>query len=323
FYALTMKAGWVGGAGTAESDVVVRGALSSPRLQEWRVTLELIRENFLGGIGIGNYAVSSYEQHLALGTPSPDGALFNHSHNSPMQVVVELGLAGLIWLLVLIALAAKAFWRASRQQERLLPLMVVLAIQVYSLIEFPLWMMHFLALHMLLLGALGGASVTIKFKRGRLFSIVALLATLMLSVIYLPLAERMVWSFRQYFLRTQVQQQDYRFVNAMIRDPLLEPFGYALYFANFDLSAESLEKEREVLERFRHYLPYPQIMVRLALVQMIDGNEAAARKTLSELNRFYGDRYKPALYEQLAATKERFPNVAFGRLLVPEADAGK
>lgn len=314
-YGVVLKLGWVGGAGLGESDVMTRGAVSTQRLDEWKVTIALIREHLWSGVGVGNYAVSSYRKHLEWGMPSPDG-IFVHSHNSVMQLVVELGLAGAVWLLGLLALAGAAFWRASADVGRLLPLLILLILQIYGLLEFPLWMMHFLALHMLLLSALGGPLMVVKLQLGKVFALVLLLVCVTVSAIYVPLVERFVWSYRQYFLRQEVDPQEYAFVDRVIRDPLLEPFGYLLFFANFELSPATLDREIAVLERFRGYLPYPQILVRLAIAKMAEGDEVQAHRLLKDMRTFYGERYETLLWEQMAANQKQFPDVMFERLLV-------
>ena len=320
-HGLVLKLGWVGGAGLDGSDVVARGATSTQRLDEWKVAIALIREHFWNGVGVGNYAVSSYQQHLEWSVVSPDG-IFVHSHNSPLQLVVELGVAGLLWLLALLALAVSAFWRASADIGRLLPLLILLTLQIYGLLEFPLWMMHFLALHMLLVGALGGPVVLVKLRLGKVFATLLLLACVVASAIYLPLVERFVWSYRQYFLRQDVTAQEYAFVDRVIRDPMLEPFGYLLFFANFDLTAASLDREFAVLERFRNYLPYPHVLVRLAMVNMVKGDELAAQQVIKDMRVFYGEgRFEPVLLEQIAVNKKLFPGVMFEHLISIESSA--
>lgn len=320
-YGVVLKLGWVGGAGLGQSDVMARGAVSTQRLDEWKVTIALIREHLWSGVGVGNYAVSSYQKHLEWGMPSPDG-VFVHSHNSPLQLVVELGVAGLFWLLGLFALAVAAFWRASADVGRLLPLLILLTLQIYGLLEFPLWMMHFLALHMLLVGVLGGPVVVVRLQLGKAFAVLLLLACIIASAIYLPLVERFVWSYRQYFLRQEVPAQEYAFVERVMRDPLLEPFGYLLFFANFELTSASLDREMAVLERFRGYLPYPQVLVRLALVKMVKGDEVDARRLLADMRIFYGKGYESLLWEQIAVNKKQFPDVKFENLLFNRNDEG-
>ena len=141
----------------------------------------------------------------------------------------------------------------------------------------------------------------------------------MVTVVYVPLMERFLWSYRQYFLRHEVVPQDYAFVDAVIRDPLLEPYGYMVYFANFDLSPISLDRERNALRRLRAYLPYPQILIRLAMVNLIDGAEQEAQKNLADMRAFYGEGYEAMLAEQIGPTQKMFPKVPFERLKVSES----
>lgn len=322
FYALVLKQGWVAGAGTSGSDVVVRGAVSSQRLDEWKVAIELIRQNFWGGVGIGNYAVSSYQQHLRWGMVSPDG-IFTHTHNSPMQLVVELGVAGLLWVIALFAVAAKAFWRASKDQGRLLPILIVLVIQLYGMVEFPMWLMHFLALNMLLLGALGGPAITGKLKLGKLFSVLTVAGVLMVSFIYLPIAERFVWSYRQVFIRANVDRSEYKFLDEAMRDPLLEPYGYLTFYVNFNLSPGTIASEKQAVRRLEAYLPFPQVLVRSAMISMIEGDEERAQKTIADMRAFYGSPSNSVLMGQIAANQPSFPNAHFERLLVTDGAKGQ
>lgn len=318
FYALVLEKGWVGGLGTSSSDVVGRGVVSSQRLDEWKVAVELLRQNFWSGVGIGNYGVSSYQQHLRWGMVSPDG-IFTHTHNSPLQLVVELGVAGLVWLLVLLIAAGKAFWRASVDQSKLLPLLIVLVIQIYGMVEFPMWMMHFLVLNMLLLGALGGPRITGNLKLGKIFAVLTMLGVLLVSVIYMPIAERFVWSYRQTFIRAEVDRSEYGFIDSVIRNPLLEPYGYLTYFANFNLSPGAISTESTVLKRLEGYLPFPQVLVRTALVSMVMGDEVRAQKAVADLRIFYGLGYEQLLASQIDVNQPKFPDVNFDRLRLGEA----
>ena len=99
-------------------------------------------------------------------------------------------------------------------------------------------------------------------------------------------------------------------------DLLLEFFGYLFFFVNFELVCVFLEREVVVLERFRGYLPYPQVLIRLAVARMIKGDEAEAHRLLNEMRIFYGERYEALLWEQIAVNKKQFPDVAFEKLLV-------
>jgi O-antigen ligase len=129
-----------GAARLAETDV------SGSRFGIWGNTLALIKAQPWTGVGYGEF-------NLAWSlTPFPGRptAFFDHTHNLPLQLAVELGLplAGLILLLLLWALARMALlaWRADGDDAvtRRTALMFVLMISLHSLLEYPLWYAYFL-----------------------------------------------------------------------------------------------------------------------------------------------------------------------------------
>jgi O-antigen ligase len=159
-YALawTAMAGWsrlaqqafVGEARLAES------VESSSRLAIWRDTLVLIREHPWWGVGFGEF---NFAWTL---TPLPQRpvAFFDHTHNLPLQLAVELGvpvatlvLGLLVWALVRAARLAWAPMQPAAQGagvaveasvSRRFALAVVAMIGLHSLLEYPLWYAYFL-----------------------------------------------------------------------------------------------------------------------------------------------------------------------------------
>jgi len=138
-----------GAARLAETDI------SGSRFGIWANTLELIRANPWAGIGFGEF---NFAWTL---TPFPGRptAFFDHTHNLPLQLAVELGLplAVLVMGLLLWGLAGAArrgFSRGSGSGEDVgatglgiaqrAALMMVLMIGLHSLLEYPLWYAYFL-----------------------------------------------------------------------------------------------------------------------------------------------------------------------------------
>lgn len=137
--ALTQQA-FGGSERLAETDI------SSSRFAIWRDTLEMIRQQPWLGVGWGEF---NFAWTL---TPLPQRpvAFFDHTHNLPLQLAVELGLplALLVLGLLIWALwqAASRAWRtdgALGAAQRCAVLMVVM-IGLHSLLEYPLWYSYFL-----------------------------------------------------------------------------------------------------------------------------------------------------------------------------------
>ena len=129
-----------GAARLAESDI------SGSRFGIWANTLALIGQQPWAGVGWGEF---NFAWSL---TPFPGRptAFFDHTHNLPLQLAVELGLplAALVLALLLWGLwcAARAGWarEGNLGAAQRCALMMVLMIGLHSLLEYPLWYAYFL-----------------------------------------------------------------------------------------------------------------------------------------------------------------------------------
>jgi len=119
---------------------------SSSRFGIWANALSMVAQHPWFGVGWGEF---NFAWTL---TPFPGrpGAFFDHTHNLPLQLLVELGipLAGLVMALLLWALwkafaASRRAASASVLTQRT-ALVMVLMMGVHSLLEYPLWYAYFL-----------------------------------------------------------------------------------------------------------------------------------------------------------------------------------
>ena len=120
--------------------------LSSSRWAIWADTLDVIRAQPWAGVGFGEF---NFAWTL---TPFPGRpvSFFDHTHNLPLQLWVELGiplgtlaLALLLWALVL---AGTRAWQIAGEAGAgaRAAFVMVLMIGVHSLFEYPLWYAYFL-----------------------------------------------------------------------------------------------------------------------------------------------------------------------------------
>ncbi|MGI9153834.1 MAG: Wzy polymerase domain-containing protein, partial [Rubrivivax sp.] len=125
---------------------LAEGDVSGSRFRIWADALQLIAQHPWTGVGWGNF---NFAWSL---TPFPQRhtAFFDHTHNLPLQLAVELGLP---WALVICALLLWALWQAGRRAVAATgaasaagrcALMMVLLIGLHSLLEYPLWYAYFL-----------------------------------------------------------------------------------------------------------------------------------------------------------------------------------
>lgn len=153
FYALA----WLGMAQWAASSShafggtqrLAEGDISSSRFGIWANTLALIAREPWVGVGFGEFNLA----WTLTPFPQRPTAFFDHTHNLPLQLLVELGvpLGGAVLLLLLWALwrAAHAGWARSSavtpdNATQRVAVLMVLMIGLHSLLEYPLWYSYFL-----------------------------------------------------------------------------------------------------------------------------------------------------------------------------------
>jgi O-antigen ligase len=121
------------------------GALSTSRWAVWRDTLVLIARNPWTGVGFGEF---NFAWTL---TPFPERAVafFDHTHNLPLQLLVELGVPLAMVVMALLAVALWQAWRRSWAVEgdhgsARAAFVMVLMMALHSQLEYPLWYAYFL-----------------------------------------------------------------------------------------------------------------------------------------------------------------------------------
>ena len=149
WWLLSLWASSGGGHALGAESRLAEGAGSPARLAILSNAWELLKRNPLTGVGWGEF-------NLAWSmTPFPQRpiAFFDHTHNLPMQLAVELGLPISLTVLSLLSWALWRAWRASvetqnEQAEQSVmcrcAFMLVLMIGLHSLLEYPLWYAYFL-----------------------------------------------------------------------------------------------------------------------------------------------------------------------------------
>ena len=119
---------------------------SSSRFDIWANSLSLLREHLWLGVGWGEF---NFAWSL---TPFPGRpvAFYDHTHNLPLQLLVELGvplgllvMALLVWALV----RGLLVWIDAPEDELTMvraAFLIVLMMVVHSMLEYPLWYAYFL-----------------------------------------------------------------------------------------------------------------------------------------------------------------------------------
>jgi O-antigen ligase len=122
------------------------GDVSSSRFAIWSNTLSMIAREPWTGVGFGEFNIA----WTLTAFPDRPTAFFDHSHNLPLQLLVELGVpfgSVVIGLLVAgLARAGRRAWSGSGDEgvARRAAFMMVLMVGLHSMLEYPLWYAYFL-----------------------------------------------------------------------------------------------------------------------------------------------------------------------------------
>ena len=122
------------------------GGSRNSRLNIWRNAWALVMAHPLTGVGFGEFNFA----WTLTAFPGRPTAFFDHTHNLPLQLAVELGLPLAALVLVLLAWALWRAWRASaaaagaQATVARSACVLVLLSAVHSVVEYPLWYTYFL-----------------------------------------------------------------------------------------------------------------------------------------------------------------------------------
>ncbi|NQD92324.1 O-antigen ligase family protein [Pseudomonas sp. CrR25] len=296
---------WSGSVGAN----VERGFSSQARLEEWQVAWFMLWDNLPWGVGPGGYAAQSYAGHLEHGF-LPMIGLFGHSHNSYLQILVEFGLPGLLWMSFMGGVVLKALWRLLVTGEVLM-VAVVLGLLVYSFFEYPLWFMSYFVLFVWVIASCQEGRA---FELQRLYGLPVVGVSILLMVVYFGLFVDM---FRGHVDRMRPVRDlsvDYYYVDRMIATPFLEMYGYLTYFANFQYSESRLNDELLVLERFKRTSPFIPLMARYSISLAAAGRKREALEVAGEILRLqpsYSDKFRREIFR----AKSHVPNWEIDYLL--------
>ena len=144
--ALSQQALGAGARLVAEGAVAAGAESPNSRLNIWRNAWDLVVANPLAGVGFGEFNLAWTLTPFA----HRPTAFFDHTHNLPLQLAVELGLPAAAAVLLLMAAAlwqaGRRAWRADGQAglaARAAWMLVLLAL-LHSAVEYPLWYAYFL-----------------------------------------------------------------------------------------------------------------------------------------------------------------------------------
>lgn len=237
------------------------------RLTEWHKAWLIFLENPWFGSGWGSYG---YEGFVMSSKPqfaaNPYGnSLFSHSHNLILNLLAETGIVGMFIILGGFGYVLKPLFNTKWQVETVFVVSMLMVNAVHSLVEFPLWYLHFFLVFVVLVAVLM-STLTVSPSRTYLSKSSILKTSLIaISIAFGLLAIQLYyyyWQMEQYTYNSDKNEQE-RIVTAQDilaigqKQPLLS--AYSDYLASSYLVGLSPDKIptsfQQPLKNFSHYLP--------------------------------------------------------------------
>jgi len=281
-WAASTQQAFGGAARLAETDI------SSSRFAIWANTLALIAEHPWAGVGWGRFNMA-WSLTPFPGRPT---AFFDHAHNLPLHLAVELGLplAALV-LALLLGSFGRAAWRAWGEAgdegvARRGAVLVVVMIGLHSLLEYPLWYSYFLLPAAFALGVVlrrpedaAPPAATLAARRPAAWVLVAGSMLLLLG------ASMATWDYRRVSQIFKAEPGAPPLLQRVQEGQRSVFFGHHADYAAFT-SGLPVAEPAQALARASHYLLDTRFMVAWSRALAAQGDEVGARHLAARLREF-------------------------------------
>lgn len=236
-----------------------RGAASGieQRLVEWHKAWLMFLSAPLLGVGIGNYGWHSFILHglPEIAEANPKLELYHHAHNFFLEVLAELGMAGLLLLLVLLATWFKQFLKNWVTAESWFIATVLLVLFIHGNLEYPFWYSYFLGILVIFLALGDTRSVRITFtpKLGQIGAASSLF--LLFAILAITLDGYRQLANINLLILAQSPEHAAKTLQAVSRNPLLTPWAEATMVAHGRPDKSNIEQQVALTTRVMRHQP--------------------------------------------------------------------
>jgi len=276
------------------------------RISEWRKAWMMFMESPLWGVGIGNYGWHSFVyQALPEFSAVPKGGLFHHSHNLIMQVLAELGIAGLFLLLFMATSWFRQVLPHWKNPSHWLILTLIIVLLLHSNVEYPLWYSYFLGIATVLLGLGSKGALKIEFtpSLGQFTTGVTLIFSGAMLLITLLGLQDLIQVHR--LIVTTTPQQAFATLQAVAKNPLLTPWAEVAIAQQWAPDGDRIEEQLLLATRVMQYRPNPHNVNRKIVYLALAGRSTEAVVLMKKTLVVYRSEFpKYACNWKLAPTKE-------------------
>lgn len=211
-----------------------------------------------------------------------------HSHNLLAETAVSLGIPGLVLLLGFTISWLRSSFSEGLQLTQWPVIAMILVIGVHSMLELPMWNLHFLLPFGLLLG------LCVHPSKGRelpVFKPIILVLLVLMGVLIWHTAKSF-HDLASLWLEKQSYSQVLQRYKQAARNPLLAPIAESSIADLQHLSKNNADAKIALYRKVIRYRPYPRAVFRQATLLGLAGHEAEGKAMMQRLIRLYPQYWK-------------------------------
>ncbi len=283
------------------------------RAVEWTKAWLVFKANPLFGIGWNGFARQSILLQPLFPNAAANSGLFTNCHNLVLQLLAETGLVGCsivfggLGLIIYQMLKKEHGAQASYTSENIILFCMIATTLAHSMNEYPLWYFYFLAIFISFLSL----TTPVLILHGQ--TLLRLSSIPLLCLIYLILGNSIIFNRLVSYNDAPDKQAQFvaqaRYLQDIAEHNLLWSY-YGSYtldnYINVDESASdrlySLATQYKLTERLAHFHPYPDTMIKEAMLLWNLGQHNAAESVVGLALSAY-PTYKSSFSETLLGEK--------------------
>lgn len=258
------------------------GGLAGRRIVEWEKAWIVFKENPIFGFGWNEYAKQSvFLQPLSPNAPLNSG-LFTNCHNIILQLLAETGIIGTVIAVIGILYSLYAILKRNNTESIIILCMIFTTI-AHSMVEYPLWYIYFFGPLIIFL-SVDKPIATINSNIMAGVSVIPVSA-----MVYLMFKGSFLFDVLVNYIDTPTDKKSFtaqaNFLKNIVNNNVLwsYPAMYTLdnYINVNDPNTNSVFSTKVQLDyenQFTFFHPYPDNMIKLAMLNWNLGNESEARK---------------------------------------------
>ncbi|MEO6421235.1 MAG: Wzy polymerase domain-containing protein, partial [Candidatus Nitrotoga sp.] len=282
------------------------GTGGSIRLYLWREGWHIFIQFPLLGAGFGQFAWQHFKLGPVLQRTDIVG-MYNNAHSLVIQIAAEMGLAGLLVFLGMLAMWLIQCGRAQRTIYHWWGYALLGVLAIHSMLEYPLWYAYFLGVAALTLGMLDPTTYSLKSRyRGRLsLGVVLLLGVLSLvQILHSYRSLQALMGLRQPVSKGSYFWRDEQ-IASLAQIPL-RPYFDLFMIGKVKAGTDYFADSRILNEKVMSYVPISLVVYREALLLALSGEQAAAQLQMERAIWSYPNDFQ-AVRKELSALAHKNP----------------